>query len=129
MFRDKERHRRHRTRLFFFPAVESGVGQGGGGQLDLAAQVQDLRDLRRRGEAVEAQFVERQFQPAVDLALRQVVFTFRRRQLRAGQQHRRERRAAGIGLQVHGDAALFNHWMLIFCFSLRRSVTLLPGHD
>lgn len=72
MFRDKERHPQHRTRLFFFAAVESGVGQGGRRQLDFTAKVKDLGDFGRLAQAVKAQFIKWQLEPSVDLACRQV---------------------------------------------------------
>lgn len=119
MFRGRGRHRRHRTRLFFFAAVETGVRQRSRRQVDFAAKVKDLRDLGLGDEAVETELLERQFQPAVDLALRQILFAFERRHEGTRQQHRRERRATArvvrtdwIGLQVHGpspQAHIDNH--------------------
>jgi hypothetical protein len=122
--------------------MERRVRECSGGQVDLAAQVQDLRDFRRRLQPVEAQLVERELEPAVDLSGRdEFLLLARRRNLRRLQQRRVRGNRGWIGLrvQVHGRPfasnrktgtapgtrcrwTLWNHGMLILNPPLNRKI-------
>jgi hypothetical protein len=66
--------------------MERRVRECSSRQIDFAAQVQDLRDFGGGLQVVEAQFLQRQFEPPVDLPCRDEFFARWRHQVRL--QHR-----------------------------------------